>query len=260
MIVAHVSDLHIKRRGQVLTHMPHVAGPLRRTLRAIESIDDDVTCIIATGDLTDCGSPEAYAKLREILAETQVPVYLLPGNHDRREALRRIFHDHAYLHESGQAILYTVESDLMRIVALDSSEPPMRGGYVDTFRLVWLDQTLSARPHTPTIVAMHHPPFRTGVGAFDSQEFTGRAALSDVIRKHRQIRRIICGHIHQMMCTPWSGTIAVSAPSTAPTLSMRSRGAPKWEPGGFLLHRYDWNADVTTQIVRTSADPEAVSA
>jgi Icc protein len=260
VIVAHISDLHIKRRGHVLAHMPHVAGPLRRTLAAINALAERPTCIVATGDLTESGNREEYRRLREIIAESEIPVYLLPGNHDRREMMRAVFPDHAYLHGAGQAIQYAIESEFLRVVALDSSDPPLRGGFLDESRLCWLVETLQARPRTPTILAMHHPPFHTGVGAFDAQPFEGRERLADIVREHPQIRRIICGHVHQVLWRPWSGTFAISAPSTAPTLALHARGALRWEPGGLLLHAYDWDADISTTLVRFSAEPVAVGA
>ncbi|HZZ66291.1 MAG TPA: metallophosphoesterase [Candidatus Baltobacteraceae bacterium] len=56
MIVAHISDLHVRRRGVLLPHIPHVAGPLRRTLAAIHALRERPECIIATGDLTESGA------------------------------------------------------------------------------------------------------------------------------------------------------------------------------------------------------------
>ncbi len=232
----------MKRRGHVLHHMPHVAGPLRRTLAAIHALPERPSCIVATGDLTESGTREEYRRLRKILDEFEIPVYLLAGNHDRR------------------AMQFTIESELLRVIALDSSIPPRRGGYLDEERLNWLVEALRARPRTRTILAMHHPPFQTQVGAFDSQPFAGRERLGAIVRENPQIARIVCGHVHQMLWRPWFGTVAVSAPSTAPTLALHPRGVLRWEPGGFLLHRYDWNADVTTQLVRVSSEPIAVGA
>lgn len=259
MIVAHISDLHVRRRGMPLPHLPHVAGPLRRTLKAIHALEPRPTCIIATGDLTEKGTHPEYRRLRELLKGFDIPLYLLPGNHDRREPLRAVFHDHEYLH-GHEAVLYTIESPLVRIVALDSSEPLHRGGYLSIDRLAWLHERLKERPQTPTILAMHHPPFPTHVGAFDTQPFRGRERLAELVREHRQVRRIICGHVHQTMWQPWSGAVAVSAPSTAPTFVLHPRGTMRWEWGGFLLHEYDWNADITTRFVRVSAEPVAIGA
>ncbi len=259
MIVAQITDLHIKRAGMSLSHMPHVAGPLRRVLATINGLTQKPDCIIATGDLTESGHPDEYARLRALLEKTDVPVYLVPGNHDRREHLRAAFADRDYL-QGGGPMMYAIEGMLTRVVAIDTSEGTRRGGYLDESRLHWIDRTLKDRPRTRTILAMHHPPFATGVRAFDSQQFEGRDALAEIVRANPQVRRIICGHIHQVLQRPWNGTLGVSAPSTAPTLVMHPRGGVFFEPGGFLLHRYDWNAEIVTELVRVDAEPVAIGA
>lgn len=260
MVVAQISDLHIKRKGMALTHMPHTAGPLRRVLAAINSLQQPPDCIIATGDLTENGLPDEYARLREILQSSAISIYLVPGNHDRRKHMRAAFADHAYLGADGP-VLYVIEGALLRIVVLDTSEGAHRGGYLDEQRVQWLERVLADRPRTRTILAMHHPPFLTGVRRFDSQPFLLRERLSEAVRANPQVRRIICGHIHQLLQRPWSGSIGVSAPSTAPTLVMHPKGRGVFfEPGGYLLHRYDWNAEVSTELVRVNAEPVAIGA
>ncbi|HZY99671.1 MAG TPA: phosphodiesterase [Candidatus Baltobacteraceae bacterium] len=266
MIVAQITDLHIKRRGHFLHHMPHVAQPLRKALNAIERWPQRPACIVATGDLTESGSPEEYRRLRELLEPFGVPIYLVPGNHDNRDAIRKAFPDRAYLHEFEPAIQFTVEFRALRVIALDTSQGRRRGGYLDKTRLAWLTDRLAERPLTPTILAMHHPPFPTGVPNFDGQQFEGRDALGAIVREHPQICRVIGGHVHQPLVRPWCGTVGVTAPSTAPTLVLHPR-APglSWEPGGFLLHRYDADAGLTTELVRTltqssrASIPSAVS-
>ena len=261
VIVAQITDMHVRRRGLVLHHMPHVHQPLRRALAAIGDWAEPPVCIVATGDLTQSGTPDEYQRLRQILEESSVPVYLLPGNHDRREALCAAFGDHSYLRGFEPAVQYTIEFSQLRVIALDTSEGTRRGGFLDGTRLRWLDERLRERPQTPTILAMHHPPFPTGVRNFDGQEFEGRQALGAIVRDHPQIQRVICGHIHQPLVRTWCGTVGVTAPSTAPTLVLHPR-APglSWEPGGFLLHRYDRERGVTTKVVRTASAPVSLIA
>ncbi|MBV8089896.1 MAG: metallophosphoesterase [Candidatus Eremiobacteraeota bacterium] len=260
MIVAQISDMHIKRRGHFLHHMPHVARPLHRTLSAIARLRPD--CIIATGDLTEAGTLAEYARLREILNKyTGSPIYLLPGNHDRREALRSVFWDHQYLRNSADGVLFAIERASLRIVALDSSDERRAGGYLDEARLEWLRRCLCERPNTPTILAMHHPPFPTGIRSVERQAFLGREALERIVRAHPQIRRIVCGHVHQPLANAWSGTVGVTAPSTAPTLALHSGAlALSWEPGGFLIHRYEQSTGLTTTLIRVAAKPVALTA
>ncbi len=261
MIIAQITDTHMKRRGTFLPHMPHVVGPLRRVLASIAALPAPPSYILATGDLTESGHPQEYNRLREILEESAIVTYLMPGNHDCRDALRRAFADRAYLHGPDEPIQYVVESPLVRVIALDSTEGRRHGGYLDAPRLQWLEERLTERPHVPTILAMHHPPFPTGVRYFDEQPFDGRDELARIVSAHPQIRRLICGHIHQLICRTWSGTIAVSAPSTAPTLVLHpGRIGVSLEGGGFLLHRCVKEGEIATELVRVPAEAVAVVA
>ena len=47
--------------------------------------------VIASGDLTDHGRPEEYDLLREILSDSIPLVFVIPGNHDRRDVLLKSF-------------------------------------------------------------------------------------------------------------------------------------------------------------------------
>lgn len=260
MIIAQISDLHIKGRGTVLAHMPHVAGPLRKALASIHSLPRKPDCIVATGDLVEVGNVDEYKKLRFLLAGSEIPVYLVPGNHDRRRVMRTVFPDHEYLGDSGP-IQFAIEGQLTRVLAVDTSEFGHRGGYLDAERLEWLERQLAQAPRTPTILAMHHPPFLTGVAPFDSQYFLGREELGRIVRANPQICRIICGHVHQEFRKPWNGTLAVSAPSTAPTLVLHPQGRGIFfEPGGFLLHYLDWNAGISSELIRTTGERFPISA
>jgi 3',5'-cyclic-AMP phosphodiesterase len=260
--VAQISDMHIRRRGQFLPHMPHVAQPLHRVLSAIAKLRPAPQAIIATGDLTESGTAPEYERLREILERCAgVPIYLVPGNHDRCGPLRSVFSDHEYLRESEHGLLFTVEMSSLRVIAVDSTEEGRPEGHLSKARLEWLSMRLRERRDVPTIVALHHPPFPTGVGPFDRQPFAGREELMNVVRTHDQIRRVICGHVHQPLARAWCGTLGVTAPSTAPTLALHPR-APglSWEPGGFLLHRCEPNGGVSTTLIRIAAEPTSLTA
>jgi Icc protein len=261
VILAQITDMHIKPRGRVLNHMPHVAQPLRRALLAIAALPARPSFILATGDLTESGTGPEYERLRDILSDSPIPVYLIPGNHDRAAALRAAFPQHSYLGAATGGVLFAVELPSVRIIALDTSSERHSGGYLNRERLAWLERTLAERRSTTTILAMHHPPFMTGIKRFDRQIFEGREALEAIVRRNAQIARVICGHVHQFLRRPWCTTLAVTAPSTAPTLTLDATFGLRWEPGGFLVHRYEPQTEaLTTSLIRTDADTTPLSA
>ena len=69
------------------------------------------------------------------------------------------------------------------------------------------------------------------------------ARFEEVVARHPQVERIVCGHLHRASHARFSGTLASTCPGTAHqvTLDLR-RGAPLTfvlEPPGYQLHRWD---------------------
>jgi 3',5'-cyclic AMP phosphodiesterase CpdA len=126
-------------------------------------------------------------------------------------------------------------------VALDTVVPRAGHGSLCAHRLAWLDDTLAAAPEVPTMVAMHHPPFATGIAHMDAIGLReGADGLAAVLRRHPQVERVICGHLHRPIVRRFGGTLAMTVPSTAHqiVLDLRAGGPAAWrmEPPGFAVH------------------------
>ena len=67
---------------------------LARTVDDILRLDPRPDMVFATGDLVDGCTPAEYERLRRLLSPLPMPVYLIPGNYDDRDAMRRVFADH----------------------------------------------------------------------------------------------------------------------------------------------------------------------
>lgn len=244
MLFAQISDTHIRRKGKLLHHMVNPAKYLRRCVERINALSPRPDAVVATGDLVDRGKYAEYIRLRKLLQPLEMPLYVIPGNHDDREAFRRAFFDHPYLPPSGP-INYTVEDYPVRIVALDSTFGRIPGGVLDDERLHWLERTLAEQPNRPTVILMHHPPFRTGIGPMDAHGFVGVETLGDIIARSPQVERILSGHIHRAMQVRWHGTLACTAPSSSHQLVLETLERNPFglvlEPPGFALH--EWTAD-----------------
>lgn len=75
--------------------------------------------MIVSGDLTEHGSLAEYQALARLLDRLPIPVYAIPGNHDRREPLRAAFADKKYMPARGP-IDYVVDHLGVRMVGLDT--------------------------------------------------------------------------------------------------------------------------------------------
>jgi 3',5'-cyclic AMP phosphodiesterase CpdA len=241
-LIAQISDLHIKARGELSYRVVDTARHLRECIAHIKALKQQPDFVVATGDLTDFGRPEEYALLREILGDLALPLYMIPGNHDERANLRAAFPEHNYLRQGGDFIQYAIEQWPLRIVALDTVIPGESGGTLCETRLGWLAATLRARPDVPTMILMHHPPFRTLIGHMDDIGLANAAALKNVLADHAQVLAVLCGHLHRPIETVWNGILMATAPSPAHqvTLDLAPDAASCFtmEPPAYRLHAW----------------------
>jgi 3',5'-cyclic-AMP phosphodiesterase len=240
MIIAQITDFHIKARGRRAYGIVDTAAFLAQAVAALNALEPAPDLVVATGDLTDFGRAEEYELLRELLAPLALPLYAVPGNHDEREAMRRCFAGDGYLPASG-FLNYVVEDLPVRLVALDTVVPGAAGGLLCDERLAWLDRVLAERRSQPTAIIMHHPPFRTGIAHMDAMGLDNAPAFAAIIARHPQVDRVLCGHLHRPIQSLIAGRAMASiAPSTAHqvVLDLRadSPAAFALEPPGYQLH------------------------
>ena len=256
MILAQITDTHIKVPGKRAYGRVDTADFLAKAVAHLNALDPAPDAVAMTGDLVDFGTAEEYAHLAALIAPIRAPVYLLPGNHDARRQLRAAFPRHAHLGCEG-FIQYAVEDWPLRLVALDTLVPGEGRGELCAQRLAWLDRTLAAAPQRPTVIMMHHPPFVTGIAGMDRQGLSGRAGFADVIARHRQVERVICGHLHRSIQCRVGGTLASTCPSPAHqvALELKPDGPLGFimEPPGYQLHLWMPAEGLVTHTVALGA-------
>ena len=247
MLIAQITDMHVRPSGRIAYGLVDTNAMLAAAVAAIESLPRKPDLVIATGDLTDCGLAEEYAELRRLLEPLSMPVYLVPGNHDRRAALFEAFGRDGYMRGDDEFLHYAIDGHEVRLIGLDTVVPGSGHGEMCFKRLTWLEARLSEQRSQPTLVFMHHPPFGTGLADMDRINCRNGSAMAAVLRRFSHVERVLCGHHHRPITVRWAGTIGSVAPSTAHqvTLDLVPDGAPAtfmMEPPGFHLHV--WSPEV----------------
>lgn len=244
MLLLQLSDFHLRPLGRPAMGRCETNMLAEQALRAARDFRPRPDALLLTGDLAHDGTPAEYALLADLLARTiEVPVYAIPGNHDRRAAFRAGLAHLPGVTEHPRYVQYVVEDLPLRLVMLDTLVEGSGGGQLGPERLAWLEQTLAAAPGRPTLLAMHHPAFRTGMGALDRSGLADAGAFAALLACFPQVRLVVAGHTHRTM---WSrvGTVpACTAPGVAhiTVLDLAARGGSEWglEPPGFLVHCLD---------------------
>ena len=240
MILVQLTDLHIRPVGMAAYRTAETNMLSERAMRAVARLKMRPDALVISGDLTDNGLPEEYQLLADLLRRyIKIPVYLIPGNHDRREVLKTELSHLPGLTDAAHFAHYAVDSHDVRLVMLDTVIPGSGAGELCAERLAWLDATLAAEPGKPTIVVMHHPPFATGIAHMDSIALRNQDEFASVIARHHQVKRILCGHVHRPINAPVAHAIASICPSVAHQVEFTigdDPGAWNLEPAAFQLH------------------------
>ncbi len=249
--ILHITDTHLVAPPALVSHVLDTADLLRRSVAAIEAAlprIGPVDALLVTGDLSDDGSSESYTLFRAMVEPLGLPVLAIPGNHDLREPMRAAFGDLGLFAQTGR-LDWVRDVDGLRIVGIDTLVEGSGGGAVDAATLGFLEDALAT--DGPVLLAMHHPPFVSGIRFMDDIGLADIEALTGVLGRSAMDIRIVCGHLHLAATGSVGGIPAIVGPSTCSTFRLDFRpDAPIGffaGGGGFLVH--DWNDDFRTMHV-----------
>lgn len=198
-----LSDLHLPANDTSLFGL----NPRAQLDAAVDSIlreHADAAFCLLTGDLTDAGDESAYRALAAITARLPMPVHLLPGNHDARDALLRVFPDAGT--DAGGFIQRAIDTPHGRLLLLDTLDPGHPWGVYCAQRQSWLRAQLQDASVPAFFIAMHHPPLAVGIPSMDQYALRDAHTFYQLLEPHRaRIRHLFFGHLHRPIGGSWHG-------------------------------------------------------
>jgi 3',5'-cyclic AMP phosphodiesterase CpdA len=211
-VLAQLSDPHIDVGPGDTGSSEALAAAVDAVLR----LDPAPDAVLVSGDLTDRSDARSYERVRELLAPLPMPVHVLPGNHDDREALRTWFTDDPVAGAHAAPFQYALRCGDVRLVVCATTIPGRDDGRLDAGALAWLERELAAETTVPTIVAMHHAPLLTGITPMDAIGLpeSDRAALRELLARFDSVRRVVAGHVHRACFGLLGGCPVFACPST----------------------------------------------
>jgi Icc protein len=207
-LLVQLSDPHI---GADWVECDPIAG-LAAAVEAVRALRPAPGAVLISGDLADGAADSEYATIRELLAPL-----------------------------GDDPVHYAADLGPIRLVVLDSKVPGRDGGQLDAEQLGWLESELAAQPDAPTVIALHHPPFDTGLPAFEAIGIpqSAAAAFAGVVGHHPHVRRIVAGHVHRAIAGQVGGHPALTAPSTCAQAVLdlsTTELVMTAQPIGFVIH------------------------
>jgi len=260
MLIAHLTDLHVRPHGLPAYRTAETNMLTERAIEAVLALDPRPDLVLITGDHTDNGLVAEYENLKRMLSRLPMPVWLIPGNHDRRENLKQVLAGYPGLSDEPTFAQWVTDLGPIRMIGLDTVLPKSGAGRLCPERLAWLEQKLAEDSARTTIVAMHHPAFLCGLHHMDRINLIeGAAEFEAIVRRNPQIVRILAGHHHRPIQALFAGTLAMVAPSVAHqvVLDLTDTLPPhfNFEPAAFHLHKWIEGTGLVTHTTYVEKAP-----
>ena len=109
--ILQISDPHIAKNGELISECLDSVSALRRLVLRISEVQMEVgpiDAVLVSGDISDDGSAESYEIFKSVLKTLNLPLFVVPGNHDQRfefrNALRK--HDLGLWHRDSQVLVW----------------------------------------------------------------------------------------------------------------------------------------------------------
>ena len=174
----------------------------------IDESENDFDLLLATGDLAQDGSAEAYQYLATAFNHYSFPTCWIPGNHDSYETMKQ--------HLQAERVVSSkyVISDHWQIVMLNSTIPDMTHGIVSESQLDFLDQALQSCPDKHALVCLHHQALAAGSLWIDRKGLHNDTELRQRLSRHLHLKGVLWGHVHQESRRVIDGVEWMSTPSS----------------------------------------------
>jgi Icc protein len=199
---------------------PHLFGGEMETLRGVATLpalecalaqarahDWNAEALLVTGDIVQ-DEPAGYPHFRRLFSGLGKPVLCIPGNHDDPAQMKR-----ALAGPPFQIGGYT-DFGSWRVVLVDSVLPGAAHGRIAPAELEALDRALASAGKRHALVCLHHHPVSMSSRWLDQVGIVNAGEFFAVIERHRNVRAILWGHVHQSFDGLRSGVRLLATPST----------------------------------------------
>ena len=211
---AQISDIHLSTRGDMHDMMTGHSADFLANIVADLNQRTALDFVLISGDLFNEATLAEFDLFQDIITALQKPYYIIPGNHDRKEANSSEGLTHLefarQFNPQLQARLAAAEPQPgywsiglqpgIQLIGLDSIKDDDWGGVIGPGQLAWLKGELDLHPDKLEILAIHHPlhelsPLDRQPGWSRFVCDNGREMLALLDHKP-QVKLVLTGHHH----------------------------------------------------------------
>ncbi|WP_227428978.1 metallophosphoesterase [Psychrobacter sp. I-STPA6b] len=216
--ILQLTDLHLSADRQKSVAGCQCQDSFERCLS--QALSENIRCdlILLTGDLVNEVDMSIYQRIFAQLSATNIAFACISGNHDVTDELytERPFSERQFVaHAPDTRLLshHRIMANGWQILLVDSSVPGKVHGDLPLSTQLWLTQQLTDC-HLPTILVLHHHIVPVQSQWIDAHMADNAEQIWQVLRRFRQVKAVLCGHVHQESYCYHEGIHVYTTPST----------------------------------------------
>ena len=206
--IIQISDMHLMADTNGMLLSVKTQESFEAVVELIKQTENSLDLILLSGDLSQDGSEVAYKRISSLLKDFHVPVYFVPGNHDRLNLL-----SHVYPSDTISNNKHIILKD-WHLILLNSQKPGSVEGYLDRSQLEYLKECMEACPDHHAIIVFHHQPVPVGSQWLDNVGLKNADEFWQFISSYPKINTVLFGHVHQEFERVINGIKCYAPPST----------------------------------------------
>jgi Icc protein len=207
VMLVQLTDSHLFEREDGRLLGLETQKSLERVVELVRQEQPNIDLIVATGDLAQDGTVDAYARFASVTAPLQAPICWTSGNHDDAACMVKNLQD-------GRWVSPIVDIGAWRVIMLDSSVPGAVHGEFSDRALSLLEQSLRSAGDRHVLICMHHHPVPMGSAWIDGIGLQRPERLFEVIDRFPSVRALLWGHVHQKFDSSRGAVRLMASPST----------------------------------------------
>jgi Icc protein len=206
-----MTDTHLYRTSEGALLGLNTQDSFEQVVRLVAHQQAHPDIIVATGDIAQDASIEAYQRFAATVSTLAAPFYWIPGNHDRRSVMKS-------LTQYAAAFTSCIRRGNWQIIMLDTSHPGDVHGVLADSELDALRTNLAEagadKPIQHSLICLHHNPFPGAAGWMDGIGLHNADAFINILGQYDSVRAVVYGHIHQTLDFEHQGIRYFCTPST----------------------------------------------
>ena len=243
--ILQITDPHIFKDENGCLLGLHTRKSLRAIIEDIQEKSIDADLVLATGDISQDQSSEAYQHFAEAVDVLGIPVCWIPGNHDDVHLMARS------LDAENVTAAKKINIGDWQIVLLDSSLSGQVYGRLGRDQRDFLKRAIQSHEGSYIFTVLHHHPVDIQCQWLDPLGLEDADEFFEILDSCSAIRGLLWGHIHQLY-DQYRGKIRMLAtPSTSVQFKPLSKEfAADTESPGYRILELHSDGSIETQVNR----------